>query len=133
MSKNTKEAKISEEIKLLDNKLSARFIELDPKGYFLIKVDQISKEIILEHYTNNIDNNGKAIDPSTGKPIKCDGEIKRKPLKVYRGRSAKQLGIEITEIEQQAILSKLDHALYLGRELQRAEECLKAGCEYVQD
>ena len=40
-------------IKLLDDKLSRRKIELDPKGYFLIKLDPLTKELILEHYLNN--------------------------------------------------------------------------------
>ncbi|MCF8135408.1 MAG: DUF4346 domain-containing protein, partial [Synechococcus lacustris] len=33
----------------------------------------------------------------------------------------------------QPFISKLDHALYLGRELQRAEACLENGNDYVQD
>ena len=46
-------------IKLLDDKLSKRQIELDPKGYFLIKVERFSNDLILEHYLNNIDNKGR--------------------------------------------------------------------------
>tara|TARA_Y100001968_G_scaffold302157_1_gene315214 strand:+ start:165 stop:347 length:183 start_codon:yes stop_codon:yes gene_type:complete len=42
-------------IKILDDKLSKRQIELDPNGYFLIKIDPVSNELILEHYLNNID------------------------------------------------------------------------------
>ena len=30
-------------------------------------------------------------------------------------------------------LSRLDHALYLGRELQKAEWCLEQGLTYIQD
>jgi dihydropteroate synthase len=30
-------------------------------------------------------------------------------------------------------VSCLDHALYLGRELQRAELCLEQGLDYIQD
>jgi dihydropteroate synthase len=30
-------------------------------------------------------------------------------------------------------LSRLDHALYLGRELQKAELCLERGEPYIQD
>ncbi len=41
-------------IKLLDDKLSKRQIELDPKGYFLIRIKPLTNEIILEHYLNNI-------------------------------------------------------------------------------
>ena len=44
--------------KVLDDKLSKRAIELDPKGYFIIKVDRLSGEIVAEHYTNTIDERG---------------------------------------------------------------------------
>jgi dihydropteroate synthase len=52
---------------------------------------------------------------------------------VFRGRSAKELGIALTEGPGPLCLSRLDHALYLGRELQRAELCLESGRAYVQD
>jgi tetrahydromethanopterin S-methyltransferase subunit A len=34
---------------------------------------------------------------------------------------------------QRGVLSRLDHAAYLGRELARAEESLRTGAPYVQD
>ena len=74
-----------------------------------------------------------AIDPDTGKPIPCNQPVTRTPLKIYRGRSAKELGIKLTEGEGPHPLSKLDHALYLGRELQKAEGCLLQGTNYIQD
>ena len=40
---------------------------------------------------------------------------------------------QISETNTPPPLSKLDHALYLGRELQRAEECLKQSKQYIQD
>ena len=52
-------------INLLDDKLSKRQIELDPKGYFLIKVEPLTNELIIEHYLNNIDTQGRAIDPES--------------------------------------------------------------------
>tara|TARA_Y100001968_G_C18711374_1_gene415846 strand:+ start:60 stop:461 length:402 start_codon:yes stop_codon:yes gene_type:complete len=120
-------------IKLLDSKLSTRDIELDPKGYFLIKISTSTKELILEHYDNNIDSKGRAIDPDTGELIGCKTKITKSPSKVFRGRSAKELGIQISEGQGPFLLSRLDHALYLGRELQRAEQCLTANKEYIQD
>ena len=42
-----------EKIKIDDN-LSNRYIDLDPNGYFIIKVDLVENKIILEHYLNNI-------------------------------------------------------------------------------
>ena len=38
----------------IDNDLSNRYIELDPNGYFIIKIDLETKKIILEHYLNQL-------------------------------------------------------------------------------
>ena len=120
-------------IKLLDAKLSKRQIELDPKGYFLIKIEPKTNELILEHYLNDIDQKGRAIDPESGKPIGCKTKSKNQPSNIYRGKSAKQLGIQISEGHGPFPISHLDHAIYIGRELQRAEQCLITGKQYIQD
>ena len=117
----------------LDDQLSQRFIELDPAGYFLIRIDRDAAELVAEHYGNGIDERGLATDPDTGEVLSCRGAGPRRPLAVYRARSAKQLGITLTEGAGPHPLSRLDHALYLGRELQRAEACLEQGLDYVQD
>ena len=117
----------------LDARLSQRFIALDPAGYFLIKVDHTAAELVVEHYGNGIDERGLATDPETGEVLSCRGTGPRRPLTIWRGSSAKQLGIQLTETEGTLPLSRLDHALYLGRELQRAEHCLLAGLDYIQD
>ena len=120
-----------EKIKL-DNDLSNRYIDLDPKGYFIIKVDLGEQKIILEHFLNKINDKGFALDPETNEPIKCDSQNKRVSNEVFEGSSAKQLGILITE-ERNDLITRFDHALYLGRELQKAEECLYKKLPYVQD
>ena len=61
----------------IDDNLSNRYIDLDPNGYFIIKVDLVENKIILEHYLNNINDDGYALDPETNEPIKCDSENKR--------------------------------------------------------
>ena len=120
-----------EKIKI-DNDLSNRYIDLDPKGYFIIKVDLEQNKIILEHFLNNINDEGYALDPETNEPIKCDSQNKRVINEVFEGISAKQLGILITE-ERNDLITRFDHALYLGRELQKAEECLYKKLQYIQD
>ena len=120
-------------IELLDDELSKRQIDLDPKGYFLIKVEPLTKELILEHYLNNIDKKGRAIDPESGEPIGCKTKNRNQPRNIYRGKSAKQLGIQISEGHGPFPISRLDHAIYIGRELQRAEQCLTTGKQYIQD
>tara|TARA_B100000579_G_scaffold218252_1_gene178492 strand:- start:6 stop:407 length:402 start_codon:yes stop_codon:yes gene_type:complete len=120
-------------IELLDDELSKRQIDLDPKGYFLIKVDPLSKELILEHYLNNIDHKGRAVDPESGELIGCKAKRENKPSNIFKGKSAKEVGIQISEGNGPLPISRLDHAVYIGRELQRAEQCLKTGQQYIQD
>lgn len=116
-----------------DEQLSKRFIALDPAGYFLIRVDAETAELVAEHYSNAIDERGLATDPETGEVLACRGGGPRRPTATYRGRTAKELGIALTEGDGPHPLSCLDHALYLGRELQKAELCLEQGLPYVQD
>jgi len=118
--------------KLIDKKLSQRDIVLDSSGYFIIKIDQVNKKIVVEHYLNNIDDKGIALDPITNKPIQCDKQNKRQYNKIFEGNTAKEIGILISE-KNTNLISKFDHALYLGRELQKAEECLLKDHEYIQD
>ena len=117
---------------MIDNNLSNRYIDLDPNGYFIIKVDLEENKIILEQFLNNINDEGYALDPETNEPIKCDSQNKRVSNEVFKGISAKQLGILISE-ERNDLITKFDHALYLGRELQKAEECLYKRLPYIQD
>ena len=123
---------LSDALIAIDDQLSQRFIALDPSGYFLIQVDASAAELVVEHYLNDVDELGRATDHVTGEVLACRGG-RRSPATVYRGRTAKQLGIQLTEGQGPYPLSKLDHALYLGRELQRAESCLLSGTPYVQD
>ena len=118
--------------KLIDKKLSQRDIVLDSSGYFIIKIDQVNKKIVVEHYLNNIDDKGIALDPITNKPIQCNKQNKRQYNKIFEGNTAKEIGILISE-KNTNLISKFDHALYLGRELQKAEECLLKDHEYIQD
>ena len=121
-----------EEKIVMDNDLSNRYIELDPNGYFIIKIDFEKKQIILEHYLNTIDQEGYALDPKTNEPIKCDTKQIKSCNETFVGISAKEIGIVITE-KRNDLISRFDHALYLGRELQKAEECLYKKLPYIQD
>ena len=125
-------SKISEERIKFDNDLSDRYIDLDPNGYFIIKVDLNKNKIILEHYLNKINQEGYAIDPKTNQPIKCDSKEIKTCNEIFTGITAKEIGILITE-KRNDLISRFDHALYLGRELQKAEQCLYNQKTYVQD
>lgn len=121
------------DVAAIDKKLSGRFIALDPGGYFIIYLDVEAGLICAKHFTNVIDDRGLAIDPATGKPIPVRGKVERTPTQVFKGRTAKELCIEIFEKNQPSLVTLLDHAAYLGREFVRAEIALINSSEYVQD
>ena len=122
-----------QELATIDDKLSKRFIKLDPAGYFIIYLDRENGLICAKHYSNEINEKGLAVDPETGKPIPVRGKVERTPTAIFTGRTAKEIGMKITEETKPCPLSYLDHALYLGREFQRAEIALINGEEYIQD
>lgn len=123
------------ELKALDDKLSKRFIDLDPDGYFLIYLDTDQGVICAKHFTNVINDKGVACDPDTGKPLIAKKNAPpRQETRIYQGRTAKELCIKIFEDQENPCPVKyLDHAAYLGREFIRAEIALVNGDEYVQD
>lgn len=77
---------------------------LDPMGYFRISVDR--EAIIVEYRTGDI------------------------TLKTYRHHKAARLQHEIA---RDAVISDINHAIYLGRQLERAERCLREGLPFEQD
>lgn len=117
----------------LDTELSRRAIKLDPQGYLLIKLDRARGELLAEWFSNNINDQGLATDPATGEVLACKGSGPREPIQIFIGRSAKELGIAITEASNPLPISSFDHALYLGREFQKAEYCLETNTDYIQD
>jgi dihydropteroate synthase len=126
---------IIEHIQEIDQELSKRAIALDPGGYFIIYVDRDRDLICAKHFSNTIDERGRAIDPDTGKPIPARGKVNRQPVRVFEAHTAKQLCVKIFEqfLEPPCPVTMLDHAAYLGRELQRAEFALTSNQDYVQD
>ena len=79
-------------------------IREDPCGYFRLSLDE--GEILVEHRHGDV------------------------TLKEYRGKKAVQLQHQLA---RDLALSDLNHALYLGRQLARAEECLRTGREFEQE
>ena len=133
MADSIQTAACAEHVASLDNQLSQRFIALDPAGYFLIRIDHGAQELIVEHYRNDVDDRGRATDPDTGEVLSCRGGAPRSADAVFRAPTAKAMGIQLTEGDAPHPLTRLDHALYLGRELQKAEQAMLSGQSYVQD
>ena len=79
----------------------------DPAGYFVVYPDAARQRIVLEHYTNA-------------------GELDC----VLAGSTPAAL---YGEVIARNLISRLDHAAYLGRELARAEHSLQSGTPYEQD
>lgn len=79
-------------------------VRLDPMGYFRITLD--GKEILVEHRYEDV------------------------TLKEYRAKKAERLQHELA---RDVALSDINHAIYLGRQLARAEAALKEGREFVQE
>ena len=80
---------------------------MDPKGYFLIRLNKASSTIELAHCANN-----------------------HVITKMITGKTAQELYMTAIKL---GLLSRLDHAAYLGKELKKAEFCLKNNLEYVQE
>ena len=88
-------------------------MEFDEEGFFVITVKD---KIIIEHYLN-VQKEGK-LEVETGKLNK-----------IITGKSAKAI---CDTIVREKLVSRLDHAAYLGRELQKAEIALKNDLDYEQ-
>ena len=98
-------------------------VVLDPKGFFTIVVDREKERIIVEHYTAEWDENKSFEDWK-----KC---LKSHRLnKIIVGKNAEEI---CHTILREGLLSRFEHAAYLGRELQKAEIALKYNLPYEQD
>lgn len=124
---------LSSTVTAIDDKLSQRFIDLDPKGYFVIYLDREKQLICAKHYTNTINDRGLATDPETGTPIPAKGKVSRSYNAIFTARTAKEMCIKILEELNPPLLTMLDHAAYLGREFVRAEIALVSETDYIQD
>lgn len=82
-------------------------LTLDPAGYFVIYPEARHTCLVMEHYTNT-------------------GVLDY----ILEGRSP---GALYTTAIARHLVTRLDHAAYLGRELARAERSLLTGVPYVQD
>jgi tetrahydromethanopterin S-methyltransferase subunit A len=80
---------------------------LDPAGYLVVTPDRRRGLIALEHYGN-------------------DGVLRT----VVEGKQAEDLAATVL---REKLVTRLDHAAYIGRELTRAEIALREGKPYNQD
>jgi tetrahydromethanopterin S-methyltransferase subunit A len=93
-------------IPILQGYIPERMVS-DPAGYFVVYLDRQRQMLSLEHYANS-----GVLDT------------------IIEGCTPAELYIQAVE---KRLLSRLDHAAYLGRELARAEDALLSGQPYIQD
>jgi tetrahydromethanopterin S-methyltransferase subunit A len=98
---------LTEKIQTIDAVHTEKEYVPDPKGYFLIHPNREKEQIIVEHYDIN-------------------GRI----TKVIAGKNAEEI---YHTIVRESLLSRFEHAAYLGRELAKAEIALKKNLDYEQD
>ncbi len=84
-----------------------KLFKADPAGYFVVYPDRSRMELVVEHYSN-----AGVLDCIIAGVT---------PVAVYY------------EIIKRGLVSQLDHAAYLGRELASAQRALDTGIDYVQD
>lgn len=84
-----------------------RFFKSDPAGFLVVYPDARAYKLVVEHYTN-------------AGVLDC----------VIEGTTPAAVSMEVI---QRGLVSQLDHAAYLGRELSNAERSLRTGEPYVQD
>lgn len=90
-------------------------LEFDKSGFFIILLDRDNGKIVVEHYLNV--EKGKVL--ATGKLNK-----------IIEGDNAEEI---CHTVINQGLISRLEHAAYLGRELQKAEISLKNKLHYEQE
>jgi tetrahydromethanopterin S-methyltransferase subunit A len=79
----------------------------DPGGFFIILPDKTAGVIVCEHYENS-------------------GRL----MHVIEGKDSALIAATAVEC---GLMTRLDHAAYLGRELAKAEFAMKTGATYTQD
>lgn len=83
-------------------------LKFDPAGYFVIMVMKGKPyPVVVEHYSN-------------------DGRLKN----IIEGKDAATICATLVDMK---LVSQIDHAAYMGRELARVETCLLTDTQYVQD
>ena len=87
------------------DKINMLDCNLDDRGYFIINLDREEKQIVVTLMNNS-----------------------NQPVKTFKDNNVKKL-LDLC----QPYISEISHALYMGREVEKAKHCLDSGEKYVQD
>lgn len=100
---------LKDKVKVITATEPQKYYKVDLKGYFKIYVDREEEKIIVAHYEHSNSS---------------------KPNLIIEGKNAESVYKCIINND---LISLLDHAAYIGSELQKAEIALKLGKSYIQD
>jgi len=95
-------------------KTAEKDVNLDSAGFFVIEIDKTQKEIRIEFYSN---------------VYKKERIVSGSLEKVFTGKKADALSDTIAKNVPNLLP---EHYMYLGRELQRAEDALEKNKKYIQ-
>jgi len=95
-----------------ESKTMKKDVILDPNGFFVIEIN--NKEIRIEYYKNVYKNN-----------MIISGILE----KVFVGKKADALCDTIAKNIKNL---RIEHYMYIGRELQKAQTCLENNIKYIQ-
>ncbi|MEM7815668.1 MAG: DUF4346 domain-containing protein, partial [Candidatus Aenigmatarchaeota archaeon] len=98
---------VSEEIQRVEAHHTERDYVADPNGYFTIHPNKEKGEIVVHHHNIN-------------------GKI----TKIVAGKTAEEIYHTVVRL---GLVSRMEHAAYLGRELAKAELALRKNLDYEQD
>ncbi|KAK3266690.1 hypothetical protein CYMTET_24706 [Cymbomonas tetramitiformis] len=130
----TSSSKLALKMQQLDDELSNRHIWLDPGGYFLVRVKPADELIEVTHFPCTVsEETGLVVDEGGVEVPAMDAIQPAQEKSVYQGRTAKELCMKLFEKMDPSPITQKSHAAYLGRELGRAEACLREGRQYIQD
>jgi len=97
------------DVQVVTSKNELDLVALDPQGVFKIVLDRNEDNIIVLHFAT------------------ADSD---KPNLIAKGKTAKAVFDKILEM---GLVTELEHAAYMGRELAKAEIALRIGKAYIQD
>jgi dihydropteroate synthase-like protein len=101
--------KLEADAKVVDASDKSESVILDSDGMFKISIDRVDNILVAVHYLS---------------------VYSSKPVTVVKGKTADNV---YTKIVEMGLVSRLNHAAYLGTELTKAEIALRTGKEYIQD
>ncbi len=101
--------KLEADVRVIVTSENIKPAELDSAGVFKIFTDRAEEVLVAVHYDS------AQID---------------KPKNIIKGKTAESVYLKIMEM---GLISKLNHAAYLGNELAKAEVALRTGKEFIQD